>query len=76
PDPFVQSLKDHILHCSVPFNLRHCQINFGIISPDTGEGTMLNIRYRKIKPKLQLIINWNGIICPTVSFVIGTALYR
>ena len=73
PDPLVQTLKNHIFHGSVPFDLGHCQINFGIVSPNAGKCAMLYVCYGQIKAKLQFIINWNSIIRPTVSFVISTA---
>ena len=74
PDPFIQTLEDHILHCPIPFKLRHCQIIFRIIAPDTGKGAMLNIRNRQVETQLKLVVQRNRIVCPAVCFVVCTAL--
>ena len=74
PDPFIQTLKDHVLHSRVALDFRHCQISFGIIAPDTGKGTMLNIGHRQIETQLELVIQGHRIIHPAVSFMVCTAL--
>ena len=73
PNPLLQAVKNHVLFRFIPDDFRHGQIRFRVVAPDTRERPIFHIQHGKIKTKLQLIIEGNGVFRPVLRFVVGAA---
>ena len=74
PYPLIEPLENHIFLCSIPGDIRYCQVIVWVVSPDCGERTNVDISNGQIETQLQFIVQRNGTIVPLACFMIGAAL--